>query len=1377
MFSTSHTSNTSIVRFESVVEFDGWYMVTKGDPARDSTSYKVHVSVDGSTWEQIASAENQAPPEERDAEIRFSFVSLSYLWPYYLIIASFASTGVVLTLFLLLPCIISVPTMVQWHDAPVRIFGWCHILKGVLIWISLGFLTLENRRLPLGPIKIDWGSLAFLASLEIALWPGPLAFTQSNALERAFVWGVLNIGEYSVHRSVSSTGEYAVIGPMHIICSGALLYFRWKRRRDGADSVQRDKELFDKAWVCILEDPDAKPAKALLKAFEQEILISIGISQERPEQMLHVPPAGRVAEHRPVLRSADHETKSVIELKAGNIHPAKGRPALSTTRIKLFLEQFSHLLSSALNKVFEKSRPVMSLDQLYCQAVVMEPIFRVQIQHLALNSAGHFYVSNSQAGDLPKLMLWSEIEQDESALSRVCWPAIKHMDQAIQKVSLCYHGKISRLRVVRQRIVFNSLSDIYQCLDTIRSSPDLKVVRVKNRFDASSDVHRTAGYRDVMVVLNVVTPATTIFGVSGHCCELQLSHRRMATLITPEQHTRYLTYKQVVVPFEKTGWIEMKTKTIKRIQRLVALGCKSGHKIVAGDDVLDKERWSVLSGALCLPETMPNEGVDPHLEILDPAGVELQETLTVRLYEVLRWLCHVEGGMLHSSLKDATKLGVSTADVGTVFFVRPLGALLQWPFAALMFLAGSFFFYSYWSSLMSLRQERGYNIRHVRFSTLERRDAPLNAVADVDVKIFLLHGNMCEITSKGLSFNISGTSLFLSVPSVTTMTGWSMTSSHEAGSEHLDPVRFELSIATISKGRSLSDCMLGNSWSTAEQIQTMSAEVQRTRIVSELSKVPGSLCAEVEDETDVSRCRQLGDDDLVLHCLPAHSVREDEWVVVSASQCRVDASSVDCKPRPSSKFAYFSLQRGFTHSWDLRPPWYLVLGVVHSFIPMVFASFLASFSSFLGYLWPTRIAAGALMFIPGVMELMTAVALTTAERTASSNINPLDSLYWWVIAFTSMLMGLAPLWDEKLHLKTVKLMMPLWFLVTFPAINIHYAYNIEEQIVVQVPPRSAFVFVLWVIYMICRQLVFHKAKRDVAMDMARYDDEWNKVSNDVDQATVIRGLEDTTARYSSKTLPVQLMSPLAPHLVTITSDGRWTSSDTRDSEIPSFLPQDLRNPRAESVFSRILKTGYGVWGFVPNNAAANHCHSLDTLYMQAYLLEPIFNQKVQQIAVLAHGALLAPKGFLPDTFSELAYPFVAGEEWDPKRTVLKSVDRSIEKISRCYQGNVALLVDVCRACMVLEDMDHIHKAMSLIADDPQLQIVRVKNRFSRDYKSTQSAGYRDVLVNLRISNTLTQKFGLELHVCELQLSLKQFMILRNGEGHKRYVEYRNKRCE
>ena len=205
----------------------------------------------------------------------------------------------------------------------------------------------------------------------------------------------------------------------------------------------------------------------------------------------------------------------------------------------------------------------------------------------------------------------------------------------------------------------------------------------------------------------------------------------------------------------------------------------------------------------------------------------------------------------------------------------------------------------------------------------------------------------------------------------------------------------------------------------------------------------------------------------------------------------------------------------------------------------------------------------------------------------------------------------------------------------------------------------------------------------------------------------------------------------------------------------------------------MLKTGHALCGGLPKKAAANSCHSLDSLYMQAYLMEPIFSHKVHQIALLAQAAFLAP-GILPDTG---AHTFVAAEEWDPKRTMLKSVDRSIEKISRSYQGDVAPLVDVCRACMVLQDIEHINKVIRLIADDPQLQIVRVKNRLSRNYDSSGSAGYRDVLVNLRISNGLTQTFGLEQHVCELQLSLEQFMILRKAEGHKRYVEYRNKRCE
>jgi hypothetical protein len=37
--------------------------------------------------------------------------------------------------------------------------------------------------------------------------------------------------------------------------------------------------------------------------------------------------------------------------------------------------------------------------------------------------------------------------------------------------------------------------------------------------------------------------------------------------------------------------------------------------------------------------------------------------------------------------------------------------------------------------------------------------------------------------------------------------------------------------------------------------------------------------------------------------------------------------------------------------------------------------------------------------------------------------------------------------------------------------------------------------------------------------------------------------------------------------------------------------------------------------------------------------------------------------------------------------------------------------------------------------------------------------------------------GINRHVCELQLALKEFVTLRSLDGHKRYVAFRNMRCE
>jgi len=52
-----------------------------------------------------------------------------------------------------------------------------------------------------------------------------------------------------------------------------------------------------------------------------------------------------------------------------------------------------------------------------------------------------------------------------------------------------------------------------------------------------------------------------------------------------------------------------------------------------------------------------------------------------------------------------------------------------------------------------------------------------------------------------------------------------------------------------------------------------------------------------------------------------------------------------------------------------------------------------------------------------------------------------------------------------------------------------------------------------------------------------------------------------------------------------------------------------------------------------------------------------------------------------------------------------------------------------------------------------------------------------VSLNLCITSERTRQLGIEGHVCELQLILARFMDEKTNDGHARYVELRNLRCE
>jgi hypothetical protein len=96
-----------------------------------------------------------------------------------------------------------------------------------------------------------------------------------------------------------------------------------------------------------------------------------------------------------------------------------------------------------------------------------------------------------------------------------------------------------------------------------------------------------------------------------------------------------------------------------------------------------------------------------------------------------------------------------------------------------------------------------------------------------------------------------------------------------------------------------------------------------------------------------------------------------------------------------------------------------------------------------------------------------------------------------------------------------------------------------------------------------------------------------------------------------------------------------------------------------------------------------------------------------------------------------------------KWAATKRWHRSVEKVSRSYNNKPWLLVDVVRQSVIYDSILDIVKCLQVISDDPNVQIVRIKNRLSRDYDDTLTAGYRDVVININLVSeetvTLTPK--------------------------------------
>ena len=149
-----------------------------------------------------------------------------------------------------------------------------------------------------------------------------------------------------------------------------------------------------------------------------------------------------------------------------------------------------------------------------------------------------------------------------------------------------------------------------------------------------------------------------------------------------------------------------------------------------------------------------------------------------------------------------------------------------------------------------------------------------------------------------------------------------------------------------------------------------------------------------------------------------------------------------------------------------------------------------------------------------------------------------------------------------------------------------------------------------------------------------------------------------------------------------------------------------------------------------NGSVLKICTSLDSLYQQAHCLRPILQKKVEQHV-----------GATPN----------ASRIGGTLQTPLKDPIRAVEKTHRVYGDDSSLLLDVCRELLVFEDLSDLVAMLKRLRQDPELIIMRIKNRLDLRYDSGLSAGYRDVVLNVRIENSESVNLNVSHHIAELQL--------------------------
>ncbi len=192
---------------------------------------------------------------------------------------------------------------------------------------------------------------------------------------------------------LSSTGF--VVGVTCLI----LLVFRRRIMYKSRLLVERDCCFYEQLWSEILQNSDSVQDLHRLKD------CVLGIRMEGS--------GGAVQ----LLRSCNFE--------------AQAQASIASRSIQSFHSMFQD------SETYSGHQKVDSLDQLYFQAHCLHPILLKKVENWAASWNGQFPVRNEATGEV-HFSKWTDIQEDSTSRSRVCWAKVKSVERAIEKIVRTY---------------------------------------------------------------------------------------------------------------------------------------------------------------------------------------------------------------------------------------------------------------------------------------------------------------------------------------------------------------------------------------------------------------------------------------------------------------------------------------------------------------------------------------------------------------------------------------------------------------------------------------------------------------------------------------------------------------------------------------------------------------------------------------------------------------------------------------------------------------------------------------------------------------------------------------------------------------------------